>query len=179
MKIIWCSLWLCTPSPSFGVMCCFICVSQRVTVTRHQMICLVLIFIYFFCFCQVLFENDKNIFTLILTYIQTCINLIFANISFSISTTWWVSPLMDNRSLRAHPATNNDRHRFFTFQLLNYFVWRRITDEGSASDMRIWSILLIKTDLKWCIHPSRSLLSYFNYLVSVTAGGPRSTREHM
>ena len=45
--------------------------------------------------------------------------------------------------------------------------------------MRIWSILLIKSDLKWCIHLSRSLISYFNYLVSVTAGGPRSPIGHM
>ena len=35
---------------------------------------------------------------------------------------------------------------------LNYFVWLRITDEGSVPDMRIWSILLMKSDLKWCIH---------------------------
>ena len=26
--------------------------------------------------------------------------------------------------------------------------------------MRIWSILLIKSDLKWCLHLSRSLFSY-------------------
>ena len=38
---------------------------------------------------------------------------------------------------------------------------------------------LIKSDLKWCIHLSRSLYLYFNYLVSVTAGGPRSHRGHM
>ena len=38
-----------------------------------------------------------------------------------------------------------------TLQLLNYFVWPRITDEGSVPEMRIWSILLIKSDLKWCI----------------------------
>ena len=48
-----------------------------------------------------------------------------------------------------------------------------------CSEMCIWSTLLIKSDLKWCIHLSRSLLSYFNYLVSVTAGGPRSPRGHM
>ena len=65
------------------------------------------------------------------------------------------------------------------FNFLNYFVWLRITDEGSVPEMRIWSILLIKSDLKWCIHLSRSLFKYFNYLVSVTAGGPRSPREHM
>ena len=28
----------------------------------------------------------------------------------------------------------------------NYFVWLRITDEGSVPEMRIWSILLINSD---------------------------------
>ena len=50
------------------------------------------------------------------------------------------------------------------FQLLNLFdflfVWPRITDEGKLPEMRIWSILLIKSDLKWCIHLSRSLFLY-------------------
>ena len=46
------------------------------------------------------------------------------------------------------------------FKFLNYFVWLRITDEGSVPDMRIWSILLIKSDIKWCIHLSRSLFLY-------------------
>ena len=41
------------------------------------------------------------------------------------------------------------------FNFWNYSVWLRITDEGSVPEMRIWSILLIKSDLKWCIHPSR------------------------
>ena len=27
------------------------------------------------------------------------------------------------------------------FQILSYFVWPRITDEGSVPEMRIWSIL--------------------------------------
>ena len=35
---------------------------------------------------------------------------------------------------------------------LNYFVWLRVTDEGSVSEMSIWSILLMKSDLKWCIY---------------------------
>ena len=69
--------------------------------------------------------------------------------------------------------------RNITFLLLNYFVWIRVTDEGSVPEMRIWPILLIKSDLKWCIHLSRSLFSYLIYLVSVTAGGPRSPRGHM
>ena len=57
--------------------------------------------------------------------------------------------------------------------------WLRITDEGSLPEMRIWSILLIISDLKWCIYLSRSLFPYFNFLVSVTAGGPRSPRGHV
>ena len=46
---------------------------------------------------------------------------------------------------------------FQFFNFLNYFVWLRITDEGSVPEMRIWSILLIKCDLKWSKHLSRSL----------------------
>ena len=38
----------------------------------------------------------------------------------------------------------------------------RITDEGSVPEMRIWSILLIQSDLKWCIHLSKSLFLYYN-----------------
>ena len=45
--------------------------------------------------------------------------------------------------------------------LFVYFVWLRITDEGSVLEMRIWSILLIQSDLKWCIHLGRSLFLYF------------------
>ena len=35
----------------------------------------------------------------------------------------------------------------------------RITGEGSVPEMRIWSILYINSDIKWCtcIHLSRSL----------------------
>ena len=54
-----------------------------------------------------------------------------------------------------------------SFQLLTILFWLRITDEGSVPEMRIWSILLIQSDLKWCIHLSRSLFLYFNYLVSL------------
>ena len=43
-----------------------------------------------------------------------------------------------------------------TFQLFILHVWLRITDEGSVPEMRIWSILLIKSDLKWCIQLRRS-----------------------
>ena len=47
--------------------------------------------------------------------------------------------------------------RTIIFNFWNHFVWLRITDEGSWPEMRIWSILLIESDLKWCIHLSRSL----------------------
>ena len=66
-----------------------------------------------------------------------------------------------------------------TFQLLKLLFWLKITDEGSVPEMRIWSIFLIKSDLKWFKHISRSLFLYFNYLVGVTAGGPVSPRGHM
>ena len=55
--------------------------------------------------------------------------------------------------------------------ILNYFIWLRITEEGSVPEMCIWSISnLILFFFKWCIHLSRSLFLNFNYLVSVTAG---------
>ena len=48
----------------------------------------------------------------------------------------------------------------YIFNFLNYFLWLRITDGGSVPEMRIWSISLIKSDLKWCIHLGKSL--FFN-----------------
>ena len=51
-----------------------------------------------------------------------------------------------------------------SFQLLKILVWLRITDEGSVPEMRIWSIVLIQSDLKWCIHLSRSLFLYLFYI---------------
>ena len=67
-------------------------------------------------------------------------------------------------------------HHYPTFETT---FWRRITDEGSVPEMRICSILLIKPDLKCCIHLSRSLFLYLNYLVTVTAGGTVNTWGHM
>ena len=46
------------------------------------------------------------------------------------------------------------------FNFWNSFVWLRITDEGSLPDMRIWSILWIKSALKLCIHLSKSPFWY-------------------
>ena len=50
------------------------------------------------------------------------------------------------------------------FKFYNYFLWLRITDEGTIPELRIWSILLIKSYLKWCIHLSRSLFFIFQLL---------------
>ena len=68
----------------------------------------------------------------------------------------------------------------FTFFKKN-FVLLKITGEGSVldSEMRIWSIFVIKPVLKWCLNLSRSLFLYFNNLVSVTAGELNSSRGHM
>ena len=55
----------------------------------------------------------------------------------------------------------------------NYFVWLRITEEGSVPEMRITSKLLI--------NPFKNgvYIFFLNYLVSVTAGGPMSLRGYM
>ena len=49
-------------------------------------------------------------------------------------------------------------------QFLNYLVLHRITGEGLLPEMRIWSILLIQSYFKWCIHLSRSLFFIFQLL---------------
>ena len=58
----------------------------------------------------------------------------------------------------------------------NHFVWRRITDEGPLSEMRIWSILLIKSDLKWCIHLSR--ISFYITIVITRGMACRPSIKH-
>ena len=61
-----------------------------------------------------------------------------------------------------------------SFQLLKLLLWQRTTDEGSVPEMRIWSILLINSDLKWCkilvevsFNISRSVESYFSSLFRI------------
>ena len=66
------------------------------------------------------------------------------------------------------------------FTFLNYFVWLRITGEGSVPEMNICSIFLMKSDLEWCIHLDLFLyFNHFTHLVSITAGGPESPWGHM
>ena len=71
----------------------------------------------------------------------------------------------------------------YIFQLVGYFFWLRISDESSLPEMRIWSISLIISVFKLCIHQGRSLFSYHisttMYLMSVTSGGPGSRWKHM
>ena len=43
---------------------------------------------------------------------------------------------------------------FWGINFENYFDLLLITDEASVPEMCIWSILVIKSDLKWCIHPN-------------------------
>ena len=57
-----------------------------------------------------------------------------------------------------------------------YYVWLSITDEGSVPEMRIWSILLIKYDLKWCIHLSRSVCSYIKQGLQIRSAPKQPTQ---
>ena len=55
--------------------------------------------------------------------------------------------------------------RDILFNFLNYFVLPRITGEGSVPEIRIWFILLIKSDLKCShIHLSRSFSFYISMM---------------
>ena len=58
------------------------------------------------------------------------------------------------------------------FQLFKHFLLLRMIDEGSVPEMRKWSISLIKSDLKWCIHLSRCLFFNFasNFLQVIVCG---------
>ena len=47
----------------------------------------------------------------------------------------------------------------------DYFVWQRITGEVSVPEMRIiMAHIVIESDLKWCIHLSRSFFLYMKRL---------------
>ena len=67
-------------------------------------------------------------------------------------------------------------HHFQTFGI--NFVWLMIIDEVSVPKCAYRPYCLLKSDLKWCIHLSRGLFLYSNYLLTVTAGGPVNPRWH-
>ena len=66
-----------------------------------------------------------------------------------------------------------------TFQLFKLLCLAKDHGRGSVPEMHIWSISLIRSDLKWCIHLRRSLFVYLNYSVSITADGPGSLKGHI
>ena len=55
-----------------------------------------------------------------------------------------------------------------TFRFFNFFILLRITDDGSVPEMRIWSLLVIKSDWKQCIHLRRNL--FYIYMLSDPRG---------
>ena len=68
---------------------------------------------------------------------KTVILLVYYTIPFGLSLFWHIN-----------------------FQLLKLLFWLIITDKGSTvPEMSIWSTLLIKSNLKWCVNLSRSLFS--------------------
>ena len=52
-------------------------------------------------------------------------------------------------------------HFFPTFETIIFFL-RRVTDKNVIPEMRMWVILFIKSDLKWCMHLSRGFFLYWN-----------------
>ena len=78
----------------------------------------------------------------VLKLIEIVILLVYYTIPFGFSLCW--------------------HFRVNIFYIYYHFVWRGIADEGSLPEMRIWTIVLIKPELNWCIHLSRSLFLYLN-----------------
>ena len=84
-----------------------------------------------------------------------------------------ILPEIFRETLKIQNSYSNGLFHFSLFwhfwaSILNFcnsFVWPRITDEGSVPEMRIWSILFIKSDLKWCIHLSRSLFLHIHIIL--------------
>ena len=61
------------------------------------------------------------------------------------------------------------------FNLLLYFVWLSITDEGSNFKYEEWAYdpyWIVNTILKWCFHLSRSLFCISTAWWVLTSGGP-------
>ena len=75
---------------------------------------------------------------------------VFYTIPFGFSLIWHFWASLFNYWATFYGASEAKRH----------LVWLRTTDEGSLPEMRIWSIFLIISGLKWCIYLGRSLFSY-------------------
>ena len=107
-------------------------------------------------------------------------------ISFLVKTkSFWRSPdtilsmalEITTRVTRHVRPMSSDIFLFSSF--LNYFVWLGITDEGSVPDMRIWSILLIESDLKWCIHSVEVSFYISLYLTPYKCSGKSITYRNI
>ena len=88
--------------------------------------------------------------------------------TLTLPDTWFRPQLWDLLVLELlRPDSSNLPCLFSTFHLeyplvlSRFCFWLRFTDEGSVPEMRKWSMLLIKSDLKWCVHLSRSLFFIF------------------
>ena len=63
-----------------------------------------------------------------------------------------IRDIIEHSTLCLHLIILSQEMKFLSFKLLkclvilNYFVWLRITDEGSVPVMRIWSVSEINSD---------------------------------
>ena len=57
---------------------------------------------------------------------------------------------------------------FLGIPFFNSFVWQRVTEDGSVPEMRIWSILLIQSDLVWSMHLGKSIFLYLTNEITFT-----------
>ena len=105
-------------------------------------------------YCSELAQRQLTIFLQLLGNQDEILYCIFCvEINWNYNFCWFITPIHFGWNLFRHFGVS-------LFNFRNYFLWRRITDEGSVPEISIWSILLINSDLKWCIHLSRSLLLY-------------------
>ena len=98
-------------------------------------------------------------------------------ISFSLSFCNLLFPLKKPTSVR---ETTNYKGgglllRDFVFNQINEYVCQNKVYNTWTENLSFLNVF----DFKWCTHLIRSLFLYFNYLVSVTAGGPVSFQGHM
>ena len=117
-------------------------------------LCVVALLVMFFYFvCIGLGQISSFILLPMFISIHKCLG-------FSL---FFVQPLIISYSLYFYdPAVSSIGKQLL--KIFANFRPRVLAFEGSLPEMRIWYILLIISDLKWCIHLSRSLFLY-NHLI--------------
>ena len=72
-------------------------------------------------------------------HIDVCLCIVSLKVCRASWKFWFITPSLSASAFLGH---------FWAplFNFLNYFVWLRVTYEGSVPEMRIWSILLIGSD---------------------------------